>query len=157
MIVSENFDELFAEDEHSEPELEAEQWKVLVVDDEEDIYTVTRLALQNFSFRSRKLKILDAYSAAEARKVMEDHPDIAMILLDVVMESSQAGLELVDYIRDNLSNRSVRIILRTGQPVWRPKKKWSNNIILMTTRVKRSLPLINFFQPLSPASGPMMR
>ncbi|WP_339677099.1 DUF3369 domain-containing protein [uncultured Zhongshania sp.] len=98
-------------------------WKLLVVDDEEEVHSVTNLALDGFEFASRPLQIIDAYSGAEAKKIMAEENDIAMILLDVVMETEQAGLDVVKYIRDELGNRFVRIILRTGQPGQAPEYK----------------------------------
>lgn len=98
-------------------------WKLLVVDDEEEVHAVTRLALGGFEFASRPLQIIGAYSGAEAKKVMSEEKDIAMILLDVVMETDQAGLDVVKYIREELGNRFVRIILRTGQPGQAPEYK----------------------------------
>jgi len=91
-------------------------WKLLVVDDEEDVHHVTRLVLGRFRFEGRPVCLLAAYSAAEARVVLASHPDIAVILLDVVMESDDAGLRLVRHVREELGNHNVRIILRTGQP-----------------------------------------
>ncbi|MEM9136004.1 MAG: diguanylate cyclase [Cyanobacteria bacterium P01_F01_bin.42] len=95
---------------------ESVTWKVLVVDDDEQVHSVTRLALKNFKFDDKRLEILSAYSAAQARKVLEKNQDTAVIFLDVVMESDEAGLELIHYIRRNLNNQQIRIILRTGQP-----------------------------------------
>jgi hypothetical protein len=37
------------------------------------------------------------------------------------MESDDEGLRLVDYIRDELGNRQIRIILRTGHPGYAPE------------------------------------
>ncbi len=91
-------------------------WKILVVDDEPQVHEVTRLALKDFRFEDRCLEIISAYSGQEAQAVLKQHPDTAVLLLEVVMETSQAGLELVKYIRENLHNILVRIILRTGQP-----------------------------------------
>ena len=90
-------------------------WKVLVVDDEPDVHSLTRLLLRNFRYRDRGLAFLSAFSAAEAREMLKTHPDIALVLLDVVMETEHAGLALVDYIRNDLGNRSVQIVIRTGQ------------------------------------------
>lgn len=90
-------------------------WKLLVVDDEKVVHAVTSLALDDFELAGRGLMIISAYSAAEARRVLEQHPDVAMILLDVVMESDSAGLDLAKYIREELGNKLVRIVLRTGQ------------------------------------------
>jgi DNA-binding NarL/FixJ family response regulator len=91
-------------------------WKVLIVDDEPDVHSLTKLLLRNFNYRKRGLNFLSAYSATEARDVMRDNPDIALVLLDVVMETEHAGLALVDYIRTDLNNKSTQIVIRTGQP-----------------------------------------
>ena len=97
-------------------ELTLKPWDVLVVDDEEDVHAVTTLALTSFEFDNRRLNLLHAYSAKEAKQVLKDHPNIALVLLDVVMETDQAGLELASFIRQDLKNHKVRIVLRTGQP-----------------------------------------
>ena len=96
-------------------------WKILLVDDEPAIHDVTRLVLREFRFENRPLQILSAMTAAEARRCLAENDDIAVILLDVVMESDQAGLVLVDYIRNEIRNRNVRIVLRTGQPGQAPE------------------------------------
>lgn len=91
-------------------------WKVLIVDDEGDVHAVTKLVLAGFAFRERGLAFIDAYTGYSACKLMEEHPDTAVILLDVVMESRDAGLHVIRHIRGELKNSRVRIILRTGQP-----------------------------------------
>ncbi len=101
----------------------APTWKVLIADDEPEVHSVTRLVLGNFRFADRKLEFLSAHSAAEARRLLEQHPDIAVLLLDVVMESEQAGLALVRAIREELGNSFVRIVLRTGQAGQAPEQE----------------------------------
>lgn len=96
-------------------------WKVLVVDDEEGIHSVTRLALRHFTVESKPLTFLHAYTAQEARGILLENPDIAVVLVDVVMESQDAGLGLVEYIRQQLHNDFIRIVLRTGQPGQAPE------------------------------------
>lgn len=91
-------------------------WKVLIVDDEPDVHSLTKLLLRNFSYRDRGLQFLSAYSAAQAQEILKANPDTALVLLDVVMETEHAGLALVDYIRNELGNKSVQIVIRTGQP-----------------------------------------
>ena len=99
------------------------RWKILIVDDEEEVHAVTKLALSDFEFAGRGLLLLSAYSAAEAERMLSLHVDIALILLDVVMETEDSGLELVRHVRDVLSNRFVRIVLRTGQPGQAPERR----------------------------------
>ena len=106
---------LFIEDE-SQPLQTAETWKILIVDDEVEVHQVTKLALKNFSFEGKRLTLIDAYSGEEAKELIQAHPDIATILLDVVMEKNDSGLDVVNYIRSSLKNDFVRIIIRTGQP-----------------------------------------
>jgi signal transduction histidine kinase len=107
----------------SEEEEEKEKWKILIVDDEEDIHSVTRIALKGFTFRGRQIEFYDAYSAAEAEEILKENPDIALILLDVVMETTNAGLDLVKVIREKLGNKITQIIIRTGQPGQAPERE----------------------------------
>ncbi|OGO76349.1 MAG: serine/threonine protein phosphatase, partial [Chromatiales bacterium RIFOXYA1_FULL_46_5] len=98
-------------------------WTVLIVDDEPEIHQITLMALRDFSFLQHKLQFISAYSAAEARDILSKNNGIALILLDVVMETDDAGLVLVRYIREQLQNQLVRIILRTGQPGQAPEHR----------------------------------
>ena len=98
-------------------------WKVLIVDDEEDVHVVTRLVLGDITFEDRKIVCLSAHSAQEGYDMLAASPDIAVVLLDVVMETNQAGLELVQRIREDLNNPFVRIVLRTGQPGQAPERE----------------------------------
>lgn len=117
-------DELFFADEqetaHSRP---LPAWKLLIVDDEEEVHVITKMVLEGLSFSDRGLTFLSAYSAVQAREILREQRDIAVILLDVVMETGQAGLELIEFIRSDLGNRSARIILRTGQPGQAPERE----------------------------------
>ncbi|KRT54071.1 HD domain-containing phosphohydrolase [endosymbiont of Ridgeia piscesae] len=128
VATPEDRDELiFAQDEVQQELVESGQhnppWKVLIVDDERGVHDVTLLALRDFRFHQRRLEFLHAYSAADARALLDEHPDTAVILLDVVMEADDAGLALVSHIREQLGNRFVRIILRTGQPGQAPEAR----------------------------------
>jgi response regulator RpfG family c-di-GMP phosphodiesterase len=97
-------------------------WKVLIVDDEEDVRTLTKINLKDFEFDGRKLQFLEANSAASAKTIMQEHNDIALALIDVVMETDEAGLRLVEYIRNDLNRHMIRLIIRTGQPGIAPER-----------------------------------
>ena len=97
-------------------------WKLLVVDDEPDVRELTRLNLRGFRFADRDLSIIEAGSAYEAREALAQHPDIAVALVDVVMETDDAGLRLVEYIRKELHNTMLRLVIRTGQPGLAPER-----------------------------------
>lgn len=99
-----------------------ERWKILIVDDEPEVHAVTRLALSDFKFLGRGLEFYSAESGEEGCKLMCEHPDAAIILLDVVMETDDAGLKVARYIREDLDNHFTRIILRTGQPGQAPER-----------------------------------
>jgi len=101
----------------------ARKWKIAVIDDDAAVHEGTRFALSDYSLNGATLEILSAYSAAEGRTLMREHPDIAAVLLDVIMETDVAGLELVEYIRNEIKNETVRIILRTGQPGQAPERR----------------------------------
>jgi CheY-like chemotaxis protein len=96
-------------------------WRVMIVDDDEDVHSTTTFALGNLDMQHRPLEFVHAYSAAQAREMLREETDIAVILLDVVMEQDDAGLHLVRYIRETLKLADVRIILRTGQPGYAPE------------------------------------
>jgi response regulator RpfG family c-di-GMP phosphodiesterase len=98
-------------------------WRVLIVDDDQDVHAVTRLALRNVSFKGRELELFSAYSGREAYEILRDTPDIALVLLDVVMETDDAGLLLARRIREELHNAIVRVVLRTGQPGQAPEQR----------------------------------
>jgi signal transduction histidine kinase len=96
---------------------------VLIVDDDETVVQVTRLVLSRFRFESHALELICAYSGAEAIEVMSQRDDIAIVLLDVVMESDNSGFEVVRFIRNQLNNHITRILLRTGQPGLAPERQ----------------------------------
>jgi len=91
-------------------------WKVVIVDDDEEIHKVTKLSLNNFQFEGRGLEFVSLYSGAEAKAYFKKNNDVALTLLDVVMESDDAGLQVANYLRNELNNSYTRIVLRTGQP-----------------------------------------
>lgn len=96
-------------------------WRIMVIDDDEDVHSATRFALGSLEMQHRPLEFVHAYSAREAREILKNEQEIAVILLDVVMEADDAGLQLVRYIRETLKMADVRIILRTGQPGYAPE------------------------------------
>jgi signal transduction histidine kinase/CheY-like chemotaxis protein len=112
-------------DDHGEapPPDEGRRWKIAVIDDEPAVHDGTRFALSDYRLNGQGLEILSAYSAAEGRELMRNNPDIAVVLLDVIMETDAAGLDLVEFIRKELKNETVRIILRTGQPGQAPERR----------------------------------
>ncbi len=106
-----------------EAQISLPAWKVMIIDDEPEVHNVTRLVLGNFRFENRGIEFIHAYSANEARQKLREINGLAVMLLDVVMETDQAGLELVRYVRDELQNHFVRIVLRTGQPGQAPEQE----------------------------------
>ncbi|MFZ6658830.1 GGDEF/EAL domain-containing response regulator [Undibacterium sp. TJN19] len=96
-------------------------WRIMIIDDDPDVHSATTFALGSLEIQHRALSFLHAYSAAEAREILQKESDIAIILLDVVMEQEDAGLQLVSHIRKTLGLTDVRIILRTGQPGYAPE------------------------------------
>ena len=118
MMDDDSLDFLDEDDDQAAP---LRAWKILIVDDDPDIHDVTKLALTGLEFNGRGLEFLHAYSGAEAREMIAGQPDIAQVLLDVVMESDHAGLDVVEYVRNELGNQFIRIILRTGQPGQAPE------------------------------------
>ncbi|PTY38629.1 hypothetical protein BGP77_10625 [Saccharospirillum sp. MSK14-1] len=113
---------IFADEKNHDDQNDQKPWKVLIVDDDDEVHTITTLALRNFQFDGRPLQFLHARSAAEGIEQVRNHPDLALCLLDVVMETEHAGLDMVEVIRDQLRNSFTRIVLRTGQPGQAPEE-----------------------------------
>jgi signal transduction histidine kinase len=119
LIFAPEDDEVIFAEENEEKEAEeneTEAWKVMLVDDDKNVHQVTELALRDFTFEGKPLQFIFALSGEEAKQLISQHSDVAFIFLDVVMETNDAGLKLVKYIREELNNHLVRIVLRTGQP-----------------------------------------
>ena len=113
---------LFAEEDETPVAASGSAWKVLIADDEPDVHVATKLVLRDFSFKDRAIQFLDAYNGQETCEILRQNPDTAVVFLDVVMESDDAGLRAVKRIREELGNQMVRIILRTGQPGHAPEE-----------------------------------
>lgn len=127
MQASENsHDDFLFIDDSDEDEILAfgsnETWKILIVDDDPEIHSVTQLALSDLVVLGRRLEYLHAYSGKDACQIIEENEDIVLVLLDVVMETDDAGLNVVKYIREVLHRKDIRIVLRTGQPGYAPEE-----------------------------------
>jgi response regulator RpfG family c-di-GMP phosphodiesterase len=132
----------FADEEQENAEYAApgsEKWKVIIVDDEQEVHHLTRMVLSDFEFDGKRLEFLSAYSEAEALRVIADNPDTAIILLDVVMDQDDTGLKIVKYIREQMKYQSVRIILRTGQPGQAPERLVISNYDINDYKEKTEL------------------
>jgi EAL domain-containing protein (putative c-di-GMP-specific phosphodiesterase class I) len=99
------------------------RWIVLLVDDEPGVHEITRLVLADTSFSGIPVELHSAYSASEAKVFLDSHRDTALMLLDVVMETDDAGLRLINYVRDQIGNADLQIVLRTGQPGMAPERE----------------------------------
>lgn len=91
------------------------KWKILIVDDEPEVHLLTQLTLKDFNFKDKKIEFTSAYSEKECIDILSKNQDFNIILLDVVMENETSGLSIVEFIRNELNNHQIRIILRTGQ------------------------------------------
>lgn len=115
---------LFAAEEPLDQNNGLPPWKILVVDDEDSVHRVTQLVLKNITFDNRPIELIEAHSASEAKIILEEEgEEIALALVDVVMETDNAGLQLIRFIREDLSNDMTRIVLRTGQPGQAPEER----------------------------------
>ena len=102
------------------PLASASPWQVLIVDDDKDVHTATDFVLRDAQVLGRPIETIHAHSGAEARAVAARHPDIAVAFIDVVMETPDAGLQLVRSLRE-AGRRDMRIVLRTGYPGYAPE------------------------------------
>ncbi len=141
MVLFEDDKIEFFEEDIDEFEKESGEWKLLIVDDEQIVHESTKMVLSDFSYQDKKLSFLCAYNSEEAKKLLTDNDDIAIVLLDVVMERDDSGLQLVRFIRDELKNTFIRIILRTGQPGQAPEEEVVVNYDINDYKMKTELTL----------------
>ena len=141
----------FVDDGEETPSTDGLFWGILIVDDEPDVHRATLLALKGVLVEGRHLQFFHAYSAAEARSLLEQNPDLAVVLLDVVMESEDAGLKLVRFIRDDLRNNALRVILRTGQPGYAPEIDTIRSYDINDYKTKSELTRVRLFTSLAVA------
>ena len=126
-------------------------WWVLIIDDEKGVHSATEFALKNTQIMDRPLKFLHAMSAAEGIKILEENKNIAVIMLDVVMETPNAGLDMVAIIRDKMDIRDTRIILRTGQPNQAPEIEVIRDYDINDYKLKSELTQSKLFAALTTA------
>ena len=126
-------------------------WRVMIIDDDEDVHSTTTFALGNLDMQHRPLEFVHAYSAGQAREMLKHETEIAVILLDVVMEQDDAGLHLVRYIRETLKLADVRIILRTGQPGYAPEIDAIRDFDINDYKTKSELTRIKLFTTVTAA------
>lgn len=106
--------------------LERRQWEILVVDDEPDVLAVTRLALKAIQVYGIPLRVHECCSKAEALRFLQgtaQMSDLALAIVDVVMETEHAGLEVCQFLREELGNRITPIVVRTGQAGKAPERE----------------------------------
>ncbi|MDD3673928.1 putative bifunctional diguanylate cyclase/phosphodiesterase [Thauera propionica] len=146
-------DELIAIDEDIAPSptgTEApDPWKVLIVDDDEDVHRATELALRGMLVEDRPVQLLHAHSGEAALQQVAQHEDLAVMLLDVVMESDNAGLKVVREVREALKRSALRVILRTGQPGYAPELETVRNYDINDYKTKSELTRVRLFTSLT--------
>ncbi|MES2324029.1 MAG: EAL domain-containing protein [Pseudomonadota bacterium] len=152
--IKDDHDDLVFLEEHPAPAHTfgaATVWRVMIIDDDEDVHSTTTFALGNLDMQHRPLEFVHAYSAGQAREMLKTETDIAVILLDVVMEQDDAGLHLVRYIRETLKLADVRIILRTGQPGYAPEIDAIRDFDINDYKTKSELTRIKLFTTVTAA------
>ncbi|MFT7109712.1 MAG: signal transduction histidine kinase [Psychrobacter glaciei] len=95
---------------------------VLVIDDDKYVHQLTKMVLKGFSFEDAPIRLVSVMSAKEAMTYLDTHSNVAVALIDVVMETDHAGLDLVNYVRNDCNNNQIRLIVRTGQPGIAPEE-----------------------------------
>ncbi len=142
---------LFADDLPQDERVPSQVWRVLIVDDEPDVHRATTFALSDVMIMGRTLEFLHAYSSEQAISLLRQEAGIAVILLDVVMESEHAGLDLVKTIRQSLKLSDVRIILRTGQPGQAPEIETIHDYDINDYKTKSELTRTKLFASITSA------
>ena len=117
----------------------ATPYRIVIADDDQEVHQVTEMIFKGFQFEGSSLEIFNTYSAAETIELFKKRNDIAILFLDVVMEKSCSGLDVVRILREDLGNASTRIVLRTGQPGEAPEEDVIRDYDINDYRLKTEL------------------
>jgi diguanylate cyclase len=142
---------IFLDDEPTAGSVKELVWRLMVVDDEPDVHRATTFALTGVKILGRSLEFLHAYSAAEAEALLRSERDVAVVLLDVVMEREDAGLALIKTIRKEFNLADLRIILRTGQPGYAPEIETIHDYDINDYKTKSELTRTKLFATVTAA------
>ncbi len=134
----------FAQEPSATP-FEDEAWKLFIVDDDKDIHEITKLALKDLKFKDKPISFVSAYSAREAISYLKENPLFAIVLLDIGMETNDAGLDVATFIRKQLKDDLTRIIIRTGQPGDVPEQEIIDNYDINDYKSKTELTVEKLF------------
>jgi len=135
----------FAKEKEEDKTLSHETWKILVIDDEQSIHDITANALKSVVIDGRRLELISAVSAADAKIKLSENDDIALALVDVIMETPTAGLDLVNYIRKEMGNHLIRLVIRTGQPDEVPERDIIDQYDITDYKEKTELSVDKFY------------
>jgi len=141
-MMSEPMTRMIFSDEPSLPSSKeplVEPWHILIVDDEPSVHDVTRLTLNRLELFGHGIKLHSAFSAGEARTLLGSDTPFCVAFIDVVMETPHAGLELVEWIRNDSKNNAIRLILRTGQAGMAPESEVIRNYDINDYKSKTDL------------------
>ena len=130
---------LFAPENEATPQAFIKPWKVLIADDDDEVHVITKLALNDYRHLGQPIEFLDSYDKEQTLQILRETPDLALVLLDVVMDERNSGLKIVKFIRETLRDFNVRIILRTGEPGSAPEKEVVTNYDINDYKEKTEL------------------
>ena len=98
-------------------------WKLLTVHSNASANKATKLVVEKLSFMDKQFCVLEAFSLKKAKRILLKNTDIAIVIIPVILERKSKGIELIHFIRRDLKNKKIRIILRTGYPNSLPEKE----------------------------------
>ncbi|WP_035051907.1 GGDEF/EAL domain-containing response regulator [Andreprevotia chitinilytica] len=149
--TSPDHDTLRLSDEPEESGEALQRWRILVVDDEQDVHLATAFALRDSLILDRELEFLHAYNGQEALNILSRESDIAVVLLDVVMQGDDDGLKVAHAIRNQLNLQELRIVLRTGHPGYAPEYQVIRDYGINDYKTKSDLSQIRLLTTLTTA------
>ena len=129
----------FAPETPKQDILGTKPWKVLIADDDEEIHTITKLALNDYTYQGQPIQFFDSYTRNQTMDILREQHDIALLLLDVVMDDQTAGLDVVEFLRNTLNEHTTRIVLRTGEAGSAPEIEMVNNYDINDYKEKTEL------------------
>lgn len=88
-----------------------DNWKVLIVDENDFTHVDIKENINNLKFENKYINFYDAYTVGEAISILREENDMALVLINVDIETKDYGLKLVKHIRETLNLIDIRILL----------------------------------------------
>ena len=89
-------------------------WKVLLADDDPIFHKIGHAKLDGVEFDGHQIETFNSDDYKSSCLFLQENPDTALVVLDIHMDEASTGFKIIDFVRNDLNNSELRILLYTG-------------------------------------------